>query len=217
MFKILLRISILKTIIFNFYYLKFKEAILFPILISRKTRINKLKGKIILNNKIKTGKILIGFGDVPVFDRIKSRTVWNVDGGIVTFDGRCVLGHGSKIGCSGKLFFGSNFQITAETLIICRKEIVFGENVLISWNCQIMDTDFHKIIENENIVNEDRKIYIGNHIWIGSSSIILKGTSLPDNSVVAAGSVVTREFGESDILIGGVPAKIIKKGITWKA
>lgn len=57
------------------------------------------------------------------------------------------------------------------------------------------------------------EICIGNNCFIGAGSILLPGVFLGDNIVVAAGSVVTKSFFESNIIIGGNPAKIIS---TWE-
>ena len=54
-------------------------------------------------------------------------------------------------------------------------------------------------------------IVIGKECWIGANSVILSGVHLGNRTVVAAGSVVTRSFLDGSLLIGGVPAKIIKK------
>lgn len=54
-------------------------------------------------------------------------------------------------------------------------------------------------------------IVIGDNCWIGAGAIILPEVNLGNHVIVAAGSVVTKSFKEDDILIGGVPAKIIKK------
>ena len=47
------------------------------------------------------------------------------------------------------------------------------------------------------------------------ATIILKGVTIPDNSIVATGSIVTREFKDKNVLIAGNPAKIIKEGVDW--
>ena len=74
-----------------------------------------------------------------------------------------------------------------------------------------MDRDYHKInadSENTSPVN------IGNHCWIGCNSIVLKGVSIGDGAVVAAGSVVTKDVPPG-ALIGGNPAKIIRENVYW--
>lgn len=55
-----------------------------------------------------------------------------------------------------------------------------------------------------------KPITIGKNVWIGSKSVILQGVSIGDNCVVAVGAVVTKSFGDN-LIIGGVPAKVIKK------
>ncbi len=216
MHKNLLKISLFKTLRFNFHYLRFREAVKLPVLISRHVLINSLKGRLIIRGPLRTGLVLIGFGSVPVFDRYKSRSVWNVGGGTVIFEGRAKLGHGCRIGSGGVLTMGKNFQVTAETTIICEEKITFGNDVLCSWQCQIMDTDFHQIIEEGKEPKKSSPVTIGNHVWIGSRVIINKGAEIADNSVVAAGSVVAGRFSESNILLAGIPAAIRKTNIDWR-
>ena len=95
--------------------------------------------------------------------------------------------------------------------IICDKEITIGSDVTIAANVTIRDSDSHQINNNEFT----KPIHIGNHVWIGTNAVILKGVNIGDNVVVAAGAVVTKDV-PSNCLVGGVPAKIIKKDITWK-
>lgn len=216
MHKNLLKISLFKTLRFNFHYLRFREAVKLPVLISRHVLINSLKGRLIIRGPLRTGLVLIGFGSVPVFDRYKSRSVWNVGGGTVIFEGRAKLGHGCRIGSGGVLTIGKNFQVTAETTIICEEKITFGNDVLCSWQCQIMDTDFHQIIEEGKEPKKSSPVTIGNHVWIGSRVIINKGAEIADNSVVAAGSVVAGRFSESNVLLAGMPAAIRKTNIDWR-
>ena len=204
----------LKTFRFNLKYFNFNQALKLPVLISRQTFFSNMKGKVVID-EIKTGMIQIGFGNVSVFDRVKNRTVWN-NVGTVIFKGKTNIGHGSKIGCGGTLTFGRNFQITAETMIICDHEITFGDDVLLSWQIQIMDTAFHKLIIDSKYQNKNARIEIGNHCWIGSRVTINKGVHLASNTVVAASSVVTKSFLESNTLIGGVPAKILRVNVNWE-
>lgn len=213
--KHLKEISLFKTLYFNFTYLKWKEAIKFPFIVSKKTCLYSLKGSVIISSRtLKTGMIQIGFGNVPIFDKKYSRTIWN-NSGEIEFKGNANIGHGSRIGCGGKIIFGDNFTITAESIIICDNSITFGNDVLLSWGIQIMDTDFHKIYFNNQIQNPDKSISIGDHVWIGSKSTINKGVTLADNIVIASSSVVTKSFIEKNIIIGGNPALVLKNEISW--
>lgn len=214
--KVIREISLYKTLRFNFHYFKLKDAIRLPVIVSRHVLINNLRGQVRLECKVQPGGIRIGFRSVPVFDRFRSRTVLNVGGGTIIFKGRAVLGQGTRIGTGGILTFGENFQVTAETTIICDESITFGRDVLCSWQCQIMDTDFHQIIDNGEIKSNTSPINIGDHVWIGSRVIINKGTEIPANSVIASGSVVAGKFTEPDTLLAGVPATVKKKNINWK-
>ena len=78
-----------------------------------------------------------------------------------------------------------------------------------------MDTDFHGIYRNGIKTNEDRPIVIGNHCWIGMRSIVLKGADIPYDSVIAAGSIVTKKLSKSHCVYAG--NQIIKSDIDWKA
>lgn len=60
-----------------------------------------------------------------------------------------------------------------------------------------------------------KPIKIGNHVWIGINATILKGVTIGDGAIIAAGAVVNKDVEENS-LVGGVPAKILKKNIFWE-
>jgi len=166
--------------------------------------------------------IKIGFGSVGIFDKQKSRTILEI-GGTIEFKGKASIGHGSKI-CimsngsngGGYLLIGHNFSISAESQIVCAKKIIFGDNCLLSWNILIMDTDFHKIIDrNNNQLNPNKEIIIGDKVWIGCRSTILKGSQIPNGNIIASGSVVTKSIHQQSSIIGGNPIAILKENINW--
>lgn len=80
-----------------------------------------------------------------------------------------------------------------------------------SWDCLVMDTDFHRI--GGQVC--DREVGICDDVWIGCRSTILKGAHVPSGSVVAAGALLTKEFREENVLLGGCNA-ILKYGISWE-
>jgi acetyltransferase-like isoleucine patch superfamily enzyme len=97
--------------------------------------------------------------------------------------------------------------------ICCFKKIKIGKNVIISENVTIRDSDDHKIIQSNKA--HTCSIEIGNHVWIGMSAIILKGVTIGDGAIIAAGSVITKDV-PANSLVGGVPAKIIKTNVSWE-
>lgn len=112
----------------------------------------------------------------------------------------------------GEIIIGDNVGISGST-IYSRKCIQIGSNTLIGANCKIMDNDFHNVdseIRNDFSQLKLQSVVIGNNVFIGCNSIILKGTKLGDNCVVGAGSVVHGEF-EDNSIIAGNPARVIGK------
>ena len=107
---------------------------------------------------------------------------------------------------------GNNSYIGDRTEIHAGNRISIGNNTLIAWDCLIMDRDYHKL---NSEVEQYAPVTIGNNVWIGCKSIILKGITIGDGAVVAAGSVVTRDV-PSKALVGGNPARIIKEEVYWK-
>lgn len=114
----------------------------------------------------------------------------------------------------GKIEIGENCGISGST-IYAYKSIKIGNNTRIGANCKIIDNDFHPIeLEyrhkglNEQYTRRE-PIVIGNDCFIGMNSIILKGTTLGNNVIVGAGSVVHGSFPDNCIIAGN-PAKIIR-------
>lgn len=216
--KKICEISLLKTIYLNFKYFSLKIAIRFPIIASRRLRIRSAKGKIILNGAPKTGRIQLGFDNVGIFDNRRSRSIWEVNDGSIIFNGHAVFGNGFKVcvGNGGKLAIGNEFHMTAESTIICYKEIEFGDNNLLSWDILVMDSDFHKIYDSCDLpINNPSKIVFGDNVWIGCRTTILKGVSVADNIIIAAGSLITKSLDESYSIYGGQPTKILKSNVRW--
>lgn len=110
------------------------------------------------------------------------------------------------------LNLGSGY-INYDVKIRCFKEITIGENVAISENVTIWDSDVHSL-EDENHITTS-PIKIGNNVWIGNNVTILKGVNIGDGAVISAGSLVNKDI-PANTLSGGVPAKVIKENIFWK-
>ena len=124
----------------------------------------------------------------------------------------------SKIDIKDNVFIGGN------TIVDCKQEIVIEDDVLISYECIIFDHDSHSALsherkndlsdfKNNNLKWEkikSKKILIKRNAWVCARSIILKGVTIGEGSIVAAGSVVTENVPDYS-LVAGNPAKFIKK------
>lgn len=115
-----------------------------------------------------------------------------------------------------ELVIGDNCGFSGVS-IVCQKSIIIGDNVKIGANTCIYDTDFHSLdkdlrrdskLDMENI--NKREVIIGNDVFIGAHSTILKGVSIGSNSIVGACSVVTKDIPSNEIWAGN-PAKFIRK------
>ncbi len=98
---------------------------------------------------------------------------------------------------------GKNCHIDA------RNGIVFGKNVWLGPGVKIISMN-HDVNNYHNYI-EANPIKIGNNCWLGMNSIILPEVELAEHTIVAAGAIVTKSFPEGNVIIGGNPAKIIKK------
>lgn len=209
-------LSLPKTLRFNLHYFPLKTALKLPVFVSHRTFLRELHGKIMLPEKVNTAMIKIGFGDVGHYDRKRSRSIWQVSG-TVAFEGKASIGHGSKLSVRGNLTLGADFNMTAESTIVCAHQISFGNDCLLSWDILIMDTDEHPIINQDGIrTNPDKPILVGNHVWIGCKCTLLKGTEIPNNTVVAAGTLLTSAFSGENQVIGGNPPAVLKSDVRWE-
>lgn len=116
------------------------------------------------------------------------------------------------IGKNAILELGSGY-IMDKLSLQCLHNIKIGNNVMISREVVIRDSDSHEILNHNH--NPTQAIVIGNNVWIGMRAVILKGVTIGDGSIVAAGAVVTKDV-PAKTLVGGVPAKVIKENIEWK-
>ncbi len=121
-------------------------------------------------------------------------------------------GHHLIVMKNAKLNVGSGY-INRNARIHCFKEISIGNNVSISENFTVWDSDVHIVIGSEDKTTQPVKI--GNHVWIGNNVTVLKGVTIGDGAVISAGSLVNRDIPPG-CLAGGVPAKVLRQSIEWK-
>ncbi len=120
---------------------------------------------------------------------------------------------------SRKINIGENAMIMGAELY-CEEdcnEIVIGKNLTCSDHVTIQNSDGHVIFdENNKIINGHKNgIIIGDNVWLGRKSTILKDCRIPTGSIVSSGSVVTKKFNEKNIILAGVPAVKKKSNVNW--
>lgn len=162
------------------------------IMISKSVRFNQNtvlsgKGTIVLNDEVSIGYKLGGNYHNRVTE-LQAR-----------YDKSIIIVH------SNTAFNNSNF-------IVAANKIEIGSYCRIGANVTMMDFEAHGTLPHErNQIGKHGEIIIGNNVWIGNNVIILKNVYIGDNSIIAAGSVVLKGDYHPNSIIGGNPAKVVKK------
>lgn len=133
----------------------------------------------------------------------------------ISIGNNVVFKEGARIlSCNKKseIIIGENTTIGYHTFIVSSLSVKIGRNSLIAPFVYIID-DNHQIKKGININQQDHDkepIVIGDDVWIGAKAMILKGVTIGDGAIIAAGSIVTKDV-ESNAVYGGIPAKKISE------
>ncbi len=107
--------------------------------------------------------------------------------------------------------FGENFYSNHNLVILDGAKVKFGDNVFIAPNCGFYTAGHPLDSERRNLGLEYAyPITVGNNVWFGAGVHVMPGVTIGDNSVIAAGSVVTKDIPDN-VLAGGVPCKVIRE------
>ena len=127
------------------------------------------------------------------------------------------------IGSNNKINIGKNIHMTGGVKIdfayTSNLNLNIGDNCLFGQNIEMMLGDHHKIysIDDDKRINTPSYgIDIADNVWLARNVTIMKDVKISRNSVVAYGSLVTKKFEQENVLLAGIPAKIVKENIYWK-
>ncbi len=109
-------------------------------------------------------------------------------------------------GTTPEITIGESTAIGDRTEIHCGHKVTIGKQVAISWDVIFLESDYHAIGGGDGV---SRPIIIEDGVWIGTRCIILKGVTIGENSVIGAGSVVTKSIPANSIAAGN-PARVIR-------
>ena len=134
--------------------------------------------------------------------------------------GRCLVWPGVVINIKGRdehakavLEIGERCTIGDRTEFHVSDRVSIGNNVIIAWDCVILDHSYHRINKEPEKV---KPVVIEDNVWIACRSIILPGVRISSNSVVGAGSVVTKDVPPNS-MVAGNPARFIKEIKSWES
>lgn len=192
--------------------LKIKNLIFFNKLLMTKSSLYKNRYVCTGEDNVRISKLAQISNDALNRNAIKLGSGVSIDGILQVFygEGHITIGDMSYVGPNSRIWSSVDIRI--------------GSHCLISHNCNIIDSNSHPIdaqlrrLDYENIYNGGKglsdkvsckPIELGDDVWIGANSCIMKGVTLGDRTIVAAGSVVTKSF-PSDVIVAGNPAKIVK-------
>lgn len=92
-----------------------------------------------------------------------------------------------------------------------------GKECMFSGNIMLHLTDGHSITDyNGNLLNYGTNVKIGDKVWVGRNVTILKHAFIPNGTIVAMGSIVSKKYNEENTIIAGIPAKVVKRDILWQ-
>lgn len=168
-----------------------------------KSIFNVFKYKLLYRNRIRLHLINSIKGKINIL--LKGKSTCSIGKFLMT-DGPLYL----KADGNSNILIGDNCYFNHNCSITSLEEVIIGDNCMFGNNVVIVD--HNHLITNKKISCKDfekSKVKIGNGVWIGANTVILQGVKIGDNSVVAAGAIVTKDIDSKEIW-GGVPAKKIK-------
>ncbi len=108
------------------------------------------------------------------------------------------------------------FTANCGAVIVCARKINIGEDVMMSRNAIIYDSDFHQVFDkNMKGTNYPKEVNIGDHVWLTTNVTVLKGATIGRDSIVSAKTVVTKKFPENSIIAGESNGRVISGCNGW--
>ncbi len=134
----------------------------------------------------------------------------------VLIGSRCTWVVGFKVSQGAELIVGDRVSLNFQNMISVARSVRIGDDTMVAGGVQIYDNISHPLSPSRRLrhdsftLEESAPVVIGKNVWLGTRSIIMRGVTIGDHSVVAAGSIVTRDVPPYT-LAGGSPAKVLKE------
>lgn len=167
----------------------------------------------------KTAKIIVGEKHIEVGTnrlkkskaetriRLRAGAIWNATGG-------CEIAYGATLELLKNARLSSGyFTMNSDSVVVAAKNIIIGEDVMIARNAMIYDSDFHPI-NNDTV--QTKPVIIQDHVWIGVNSIVLKGCTIGQGSMIAANTLITKNVGAKEMVGQESNIRVFQREIFWK-
>ena len=109
----------------------------------------------------------------------------------------------------GRLVIGDYGLLSPGTRLSASDEIIIGDSVMMANGTYITDSDWHMVYDRSKRDDDAYPVHIGDNVWLGDHSTVLKGVTIGENSIVAARAVVTKDV-PANVIVAGNPAKVVK-------
>lgn len=124
----------------------------------------------------------------------------------------CTEDNGNRIEIGNRTYLCGKIHLAA----IEGTSIIIGEDCLFSSEIVFRTGDSHSILDlSGNRINPSQDIRIDRHVWIGHRVLINKGVEIGADNIIGTGAVVTKSIPQTNAVIAGVPAKVVKTNINW--
>ncbi len=139
----------------------------------------------------------------------------------IEFGDNCRISRGATLWFEdreGVLQIGSGTTMVEVHIAVTENsKVIIGEDCMLANDIDIRTGDSHSVINalTGERLNFAGDVLISRHVWIAPHTIILKGVTIGENSIIATGAVVTKSC-DTGVIMGGNPAKVIKTGVSWK-
>ncbi|WP_235832298.1 acyltransferase [Flavobacterium zhairuonense] len=207
-----------KTLYFNFKKFPFEIAKKLPVFFYKRVKLTSISGEIQIEGNIKRG--MIGFGQPYELNTVhRGIAEINIQGKLI-FKGKFQFGkdYFLFVGENAVCELGNMSSMASNAKLICLEKVVLGNYVRLGAESQIIDTNFHDMIDTVTREKQQKTgpIFIGNYNFSGSRISIMKNTQTPDFCTIATNSFCNKDYTSwgNNILIGGIPAKLIRENIS---
>lgn len=159
------------------------------------------------DDSLEIGLNLVKGSKAETLIRLQNNAVWNVKG-------YCGLSYGTTVEINENATFVSDyFTCNSNSVLVINKKTTIGNDVMLGRNVVVYDSDFHSINGEETVSEE---VTIGNHVWVATNCVILKGVHIGNGSVIAAGTVVDKDVPECVVVANEDGQRILSNNAQWK-